>query len=70
MNATAMHIAVAACLITLLAVAAANLSAAEVRTRAEADSYAARTCIPAKVGDRADDLAAYCEGWRAVRKSW
>jgi hypothetical protein len=70
MKATAMHIALAACLITLLAVAAVSLPVAQIPARAEADSYAARSCIPTNVGDRADDLTAYCQGWRAVRKDW
>ena len=70
MKTTAMHIGMAACLITLLAMAAANLSVAQVPTRAEGHGYAARSCIPTKVGDRADDLAAYCAGWRALRQGW
>jgi hypothetical protein len=36
----------------------------------EADSYAALSCIPSIVEDRAEALAAYCVGWRAVRRGW
>jgi hypothetical protein len=54
----------------LLAVAAANLSAAQVRSGTEDAGYAARSCIPTNVGDRAEDLADYCQGWRTVRQGW
>jgi hypothetical protein len=70
MKTTAMHIGMAACLIMLLAVAAANLSAAQVRSGTEDAGYGARSCIPTNVGDRAEDVADCCQGWRTVRQGW
>jgi len=70
MRTAALH-AVTAGLASLLALTGATFSSAQLRTRAEADNgYTARSCMPTNARDSADDLAAYCEGWRAVRKGF
>jgi len=59
-----------ALLASVLALITATPSFAQTRPGTAVDSgYPPYHCIPLKV-DSLDELKHYCEGWRAIRKSW